>query len=289
MKKLSFVLSILLIAVSAWAQEEISTEIDYAGVTEVRIEGIFAAVLLKGTSGNRVQGKAYIIGDFDPEDYGIVHEKEGDRLFIKVKSFRRVNWSWRMNLEGTIDLEIPEGIEVVVDNTSGRIEATGLKSNEIRLESASGSVLATGVTAEEVRLQAGSGSVTAEEVTAKFLDVKAGSGRITLENIDSDVKGTAGSGRIELFDVKGALDLKTGSGRIAGERIDLTGSSHFRSGSGSVRISLRNNLDALSYDLQSGSGSVSVDGDRMGRKYYYKKGGIEVNAVSGSGSIRIND
>jgi len=288
MKKL--ILSSLLVVFSfaAFAQEEISAKFDYSGVKELRVKGKFARVVIEGALSDKLTGTAQISGDIDEYDYEIVQEQDGDRLYIEIKDGRR-RWSWKNRIRAEIRLKVPKGIDVTVDNSSGSVEATNLEGKEIRLEAASGSIDVRNIQATDARLQSASGSVEADGLTADFLDVKSGSGRVSLRDVEGDIKGTSGSGRVEVVRVKGILDLKSGSGSLQGERVTLTGDSNFRSGSGSVRLYLINDVEKLSYDLSSGSGSVHVGGERMGKKYYYKNGAIRVSAVSGSGSIRIDN
>lgn len=288
MKKLVVSSVLVVFSFAVFAQEEISADFDYSGVKDLRVKGKFAKVIIEGTSSDKVTGSAFISGDIDEDDYEILQDQEGDRLYIEIRDDRR-RWSWRNKIQAEIRLKVPKGIDVMVDNSSGRIEAEELEGDGIELESASGSIEARDILAKEARIQTASGSVEIVGLKAEFLDAKSASGRVSLRDVEGDVKGTSGSGRIEAFKVTGILDLKSGSGSVQGERVTLTGDSNFRSGSGSVRLYLTNDVDKLSYDLSSGSGSVHVGGERMGKKYYYKNGDLRISAVSGSGSIKIDN
>jgi len=83
------------------------------------------------------------------------------------------------------------------------------------------------------------------------------------------------------------LKFKSSSGSIHGSDILLTGSSSFNASSGSIHITTLNDDRDLGYDLSSGSGSISINGERKS-KPYRKEGRIMIHASTASGSQSFN-
>lgn len=93
-----------------------------------------------------------------------------------------------------------------------------------------------------------------------------------------------GSGSVELTDVAGEFIISSGSGSISGTGVTLTGDSLFDTGSGRVEMAFLNRMEELTFDLDSGSGSIRVDDIRDADRVIIGSGDIKVSGSTGSGS-----
>lgn len=161
-----------------------------------------------------------------------------------------------------------------------------------------------------VRTETGSGNQTIDAFAGP-LEARTGSGSIRAERIEGHVKAKAGSGDIELHGAGGGLDASTGSGSIQAEKV--SGAVRARAGSGRILIegrpvedwSLRTGSGnvtirvpadaAFELDAQTGSGSIDSRHpiEMLGSLTHHRirgqvrGGGAHLDAVTGSGSIRI--
>ncbi|GAF01889.1 DUF4097 family beta strand repeat-containing protein [Saccharicrinis fermentans] len=148
-----------------------------------------------------------------------------------------------------------------------------LSSGRISMEEINGDV--------DSESSSGSQSIT---MVMGNVQASASSGSIKMSDVRGDVQARASSGSIKLYNINGALNLITSSGSQYGEEIMLSGNSSFKASSGSVKMSLSNQADELSFDLMASSGSLSAKGMRGKKQLNIKKGEILVLGVSSSGS-----
>ena len=121
---------------------------------------------------------------------------DGDGLTISSRS-------------GRIDLEVPEGTDLVIGSLSGRVEVKG-RAGRVAVTSRSGSVGIDRATDIDVRADRGSVSIGS---CAGECRVVTGSGRVTIRSTGTaDL--SARSGRLVLEKAHGAVRAKTVSGRL---------------------------------------------------------------------------
>lgn len=130
---------------------------------------------------------------------------------------------------GRVKLACPEGADVIVGTTSGRVECHG------RL----GRVAVTNT----------SGRVTIEH--AREVEVRTASGRLTIGRCEGMARVVAASGTVQVEEA-GALDATTTSGRLV---VDGVGDATVRVGSGRVELGLTR---AGTVDVRAQSGRVSI-------------------------------
>jgi len=267
-------------------------------VKYLEVEGSFCNIELNGYSGSSLKMDGKIEGSGDPDKYEIIYKEEGDRIKVWIE---RPNSIWR-NIEGLLHFDIPENVIVMVDNSSGNIEAEDLKSSEITLEASSGNITARNmkgilslrcssgnITLSDqngsVTLRASSGNLKIDEVDGD-LEAHASSGNITIYEVLGNVEADCSSGNIRLRDIEGRLNVGSSSGNIRGEDILLTGDSRFKASSGNVTIGLLNSEDDLSFDLDSGSGNLYAAGSTSDDRLILRKGSINITGITTSGSQR---
>jgi DUF4097 and DUF4098 domain-containing protein YvlB len=275
---------------------EASFSIEKAKYLEV--EGSFCNIELNGYAGSTLKMDAKIEGSGDPDKYEIVYREDGDRIKVWIE---RPSNIWR-NIEGLLHFDVPENVKVLVDNSSGNIEAEDLNADEITLEASSGNIIADNIEGV-LSLKCSSGNITLSEQTGNTtmrassgnlkvdevdgdLEAHASSGNITIYEVRGDVEADCSSGNIKLRDIEGRLNVGTSSGNIRGEDILLTGDSRFKASSGNVTIGLINSEDDLSFDLDSGSGNLYAAGSTSDDRLILRKGPINITGITTSGSQR---
>jgi DUF4097 and DUF4098 domain-containing protein YvlB len=135
----------------------------------------------------------------------------------------------RAGFSGRIEIACPEGTDVIIGSSSGRIECHG------RL----GRVAVTGH----------SGRITIEE--ARDVEVRSTSGRVSVGRCEELCRVAVGSGGVDIGSA-GAVDITLTSGRL---EVSAVGDCRVRSGSGRVDLGLAR---PGSVEVSSLSGRVSV-------------------------------
>lgn len=145
-------------------------------------------------------------------------------------------------------------------------------------------------TAKDAKIDSGAGSVSIESLRADYLEVSAGAGNITGNDISANkVKIDGGVGSVSLNAVNfnnGDYDCGVGSLSIEGT---LTGRNKIDCGVGDVDLNLTGNAEDYDLDVDSGIGSVRINGQKV--KDGYKTDNNADNSIiidGGVGNVRIN-
>ena len=198
-----------------------------------------------------------------------------------------------------IDLEVPSGTELTIENSSGDIRISGLEAKELQVGATSGDVMMKEIYAD-VRLSTTSGDVTLRMINGnvsmrstsgdqEYFDItgdlktQATSGDIEIAKLNGDLDVTSTSGDMDFDDVSGRINATSTSGDIQGEYILLTQDSRFKSTSGNIYMELKNDLDEVGFDLRATSGDLEV-GRLDGEDHLViRRGDILVTGISTSG------
>jgi DUF4097 and DUF4098 domain-containing protein YvlB len=244
MKKLMIL--IVAVAVSATAFSQNTTKKSFIGVKRIKISTSSGDCEIKKSSGNTVEVE--FSHSLDERYFTPVMEQSGDRLEIS-EEFTGGNFS------GTVKwkLAIPDGMRVTFKTGSGDLTVSdvnvdlnaGTGSGDLDFSSLKGTLDAT----------TGSGTVE----LAKFDGngrVNTGSGDMNVSDSNGELSMNCGSGDIRMSSLKAELDVNTGSGSINGDKIILSGSSRFNTGSGKAKITL---AESPKYDIAVNSGSGNAE------------------------------
>lgn len=120
---------------------------------------------------------------------------------------------WGGHTEGMIDLEvhIPSGIELKIDDGSGSLDVSGVAA-DLRIDDGSGSISVSSV--GNVRIDDGSGSIEVHDAGGD-VSIDDGSGSIKIVGVSGSVKIDDGSGSIDVSDVEHDLTIvDDGSGGL---------------------------------------------------------------------------
>ncbi len=195
-----------------------------------------------------------------------------------------------------IDLLIraPAGAKLDVENTLGDAIAQGF-SGTLRLDGGSG-LLSSTAGEGEVELDNGSGEVIVSGHRGRVI-ADTGSGSVKITDCECEISADTGSGSVKVAQGKGSVAADTGSGRVEVEA--FAGAFHADTGSGSVKG--RGLSDVRSLEIDTGSGSASIEGDLSALEHVGVDTGsgdvslrssaqpsLEIRIDTGSGDVNVN-
>lgn len=210
------------IAQAAWSDysENRELELDAAGLGRFDIDVGAGTLVISGTPGlDRIQVTATInVPDKDEDDalemiaekLVLSLERDGDEARLRAH-FDNSGWSWGDSPSVDIDIRVPQGLALKIDDSSGSLEVNDVQSDVV-IDDGSGSMRVSGATS--VKIDDGSGSVTVRNVTGD-VEIEDGSGSITVEHVGGSVRIDDGSGGIDVDDVEHDLVIvDDGSGGL---------------------------------------------------------------------------
>ena len=177
-----------------------------AGLTEFVIDAGAGSLVVTGVdgAGDITVTATIIIEDKNEKDAQKLIEKrldlrlerDGDRA--ELKSGFDSSWRWDGNATINLDVSMPAGIELHVDDGSGSTTIAGV-TGDVFVDDGSGSIQVTNA-----------GSVTVDD----------GSGSIKVSAASGDVYIIDGSGAIEIQGVGGSVRIEDGSGHITVDDVE---------------------------------------------------------------------
>lgn len=219
---------------------------------------------------------------------------------VKVNGVGR-DEMWLESVSGNVEAsEIPGDLRAksVSGNVSasvigGNLEARSVSGN-LHVANVKGTLSANSVSGNlKVEMIEGVASVetTSGDCSAKnlmnSLSAKSTSGNVHITGVKGDIKAKTISGDIVLTGSIGSLDIETLSGSQRGDKLMLTGNSRFHSTSGDITMVFLNPMEALSYNLSSGSGSLRAGGQSAAKQLVIDGGSILITGSSMSGDISL--
>jgi len=260
----------------------------YIGATSARLTVV---------SGN--EGKATLTGTSVHSEKLYV-ENEGSTLRVEVQKERTRFGISNLHLE----VVVPEDVynELVVKNSSGRIEIDGVEAKVLKIDGTSGSIVVDGgdYSFEDVDIECSSGRIELKNIEdGGSLKLKNTSGSIKMSYLSfDDFDVSCSSGRIEGDDISGTMQVKSTSGSISIDGAIGDGRNKVECSSG--RISLNIEEEPMKLSVKTNSGRVSVDesdnftvsfmsNDGFAGEYSSESGETPTLEVeSTSGSIEVN-
>ena len=177
-----------------------------AGLTEFVIDAGAGSLFVTGvdSEGDILVKATIIIEDDNEADARKLIEKrlklrlesDGDRA--ELESGFESSWRWDGNARIDLDVQMPAGMALRVDDGSGSTTITGV-TGDVLVEDGSGSLQVTNA-----------GSVTVDD----------GSGSIRVSTASGDVYINDGSGTIEIRGVGGSVRIDDGSGHITVDDVE---------------------------------------------------------------------
>lgn len=262
MKRITFMLLGLCLAVTPWARaEQWSKTYALSGKPDLRVESSDANIRVdtwdQNTIEARVTTEGWKIGDGGVK---VLEHQTGDSVDIEVR--------------------LPHTVCIVCVHTrSHRVDIEVHMPREGR-----------------VNLHTGDGSIRLAGFKG-MMDVQSGDGDLDLDSVDGSLKARTGDGHLTAAGRFDALQLSSGDGRI--EARALAGSTvgsnwELRTGDGSITLQVPQSF-AADLDLHTGDGHINLDipvnvEGRLGANNIHGKingGGNLLTIHTGDGSIRL--
>lgn len=190
--------------------EDRALELDADGVSRLDVEAGAGELVITGAADiDRILVTATInVPDQDEDDAREIIGKQlrlslgkaGDEARLEGY-FDNSGWGWGDSPSVDLDVRVPRGLALVVDDSSGSLQITDV-SAAVEIDDGSGSMRISGVT--NVVIDDGSGSITVTDAAGN-VEIEDGSGSITIERVGGSVRIDDGSGGIDVSDVE--LDL----------------------------------------------------------------------------------
>ena len=210
------------LAHAAWNgyTEDRDLELDTKGVSSFEINAGGGSLVVTGVEDlHKILVTATInVPDEDADDAQPIIEK-GLRLSLEQARdearleayFEDRSWGWGDSPTVDLDVRVPHGLALVVDDGSGSMKIIGANS-DIKVDDGSGSIRIEG--ASSVAIDDGSGSITVVGVSGD-VEIEDGSGSITVRQVGGSVTIDDGSGGIDVEDVEHDLVIiDDGSGGL---------------------------------------------------------------------------
>jgi hypothetical protein len=300
----------------------------FIGIKRVEVIATSIKVTVNGSNDNQVN---IIRGDEKDTAVQLIYTRIDTLLRITAKVqcgkpvIKRSRGSFVSNncntASGIVNLNIPSGTSIVIQNTYGNSVVSGVSAPVCEVRTSSGDVTLASIKAAvkvvtsygdlnassitgDLTARLSSGSATVSNVTGNVdvvstygdqqlsditgnLKANGSSGNIRISNLNGDVNANTTYGDISINNFKGSARLISSSGSINGEKVELTANSTFVTTYGDVKMNLINPLEALSFELATTYGEISID--KNGEKFTndsrlnLKRGNILIKATSSSG------
>lgn len=275
---------------------------EFYDVQKIDIESGFLEVVYEGVEGKTEVTLTGTLESSRPGAYKVNYQMEGDELKIELDQKNLIG-SGRH--KGVLYISGPVSIELDVESGSGTTQISNVESSEMELDAGSGRLELYNVAANILDLEVGSGTIKGYNLVGNVKG-EAGSGRLEFDQIDGDAKLNVSSGVIRVKSITGKLnsqlssgnlymervneieELKVSSGSIEGEDIGLGAKTRLSSSSGRIKIQTYSDLAAYNYDFQAGSGRVKVgDSSSSGSLEIHNGSPYTIQGSVSSGSIEI--
>lgn len=188
-----------------------------------------------------------------------------------------------------IEVYIPENVlsKLSIESSSGNISGEHggvIKDGSITVTAGSGNVRWKNTEAKEVSFQAGSGNVNLTDIKGA-IDIQTGSGNISGEILNGNVNVSAGSGNITLTEFAGGGTITAKSGNLKVVTSQVDSDIRMQTGSGNMKLELPEDLE-FCLEIQTGSGNIHTDFDDV--LSFNKKGNNAQGVVGDKPDISIS-
>lgn len=247
MKKFpSFVIVLLLINIVASAQN--TTNKSFTGIKRIRIATSSGDCEIHKSAGNTVEVE--VTHTYDERFFKPRFEQSGERLEVG-EEFNGRNFNGNVRWK----LTVPDGMKLKFSTGSGNLLVDGVS---IDLDATSGSGdLEFSTMKGIVDANTGSGNVDLTGFNGEA-KINTGSGDMDVKDIEGDLDLNCGSGDIKIFQANAYFSINTGSGNISAEKITVSASSRFNTGSGRAKVSLAA-TPRFDLGVNSGSGDAELN------------------------------
>jgi hypothetical protein len=282
-------------------EAEIIVDTLFSGIKRIEVRSAICDVNIKARAGNEVVVKGNIniqtkgITLNAKNNYKINFEKADSVLLVNVvchQISKPVVVFGVLKSDACLNFEIPKGVEMKVEGSSGNINMEDLNAKTLEVKTSFGDIKARQIEAD-LKLTASSGDIKAQQITGTLITetqfgdqrfenvmgdllIRSSSGDIiakqikgkinskssfgdqTYEMLSGDLVSVCGSGDIKLDETKGNLKLHSKFGDIRGEKVEVTGDSEIETSSGDIIMDFSNDIESLGFNLHTNSGDIKV-------------------------------
>ena len=255
------------------AAEYESVDETYVSVSSIRVDTDEMQVVLEPGAGYTVKGK-------NPKLNGGLRAELADGLLTVSSKNQKSSWFNVGYIFPADDVKVvityPKGArfaEVDVKSDTGRITAKGLSADSLTLNNDTGPVFLEDAQAGALKASSDTGRVEMKRVAADSADIGVGTGSLHLSGFASN--GLVAQNNTGSIDIEGTLH----------------GKSQIKNDTGRISIKLSQPLSSFSYYLYADTGSVRVNGNKVGKGAGPWQGGStgdSISAVTDTGSVRLD-
>jgi len=218
--------------------------------------------------------------------------EEGNKLIIR--STRKNGFSWKsISAKGVVTVEMPPGMNLVVDSSSGSAEISGdFGDAVIRFDASSGGLTVDGAM-RELHSDTSSGSVRATvSRPSDVFTADASSGSVRFSGGAHRAKVDTSSGSINVSGLLGDAHFDASSGSITAQWDAIPSDAEVRAEASSGSVTLRFPPGtALTGSVDVSSGGIHSDFQGVKSKDHLTlnggPGAIDVNVDTSSGSVKL--
>lgn len=188
------------------------------GITDIDIDWVVGSVTLVQSDNAElsVSESGASLSEDEKVHYWI------DRGTLNIKFCKS---GWKGNLddkEKNLTVEIPQGVDLDVDNVSGKIVAENVSVGELSVENVSGNVTLGNVIARELSVENVSGGIQINGLTAGDISIDGVSGSIELSELSApkaEIETVSGKITLTLAPSQGAnVSFDSASGKLKSEK-----------------------------------------------------------------------
>ena len=218
--------------------------------------------------------------------------EEGDKFIIR--STRKMGWNWKSaSAKGLVTVQMPPGMNLVVDSSSGSAEISGdFGDGVVRYDASSGSLTVDGAM-RELHADTSSGSVKAAVMRPlEHFTADASSGSVRLVGGAHRASVDTSSGSIDASGLLGDASFDASSGSITAQWTAIPADAAVRADASSGGVSLTFPIGTVlsgSVDVSSGGIRTDFPGS-MTKDHLTLNGGIgavNVKVDTSSGSVKL--
>lgn len=277
---------------------------EFVGINQIEVESGFLDVIYRGDASMTTVQLDALLESNRSGRYQIDYREEPGKLIIELDQ-RNLGVTGRTR--GYIYLTGPLEMQMDVEVGSGKATVSNVSGDQMDFSAGSGRLVVQDISGNSIRINAGSGDLDLVNLEGNTT-IEIGSGRVSLNNLLGDISINGSSGSYKIQGVEGMLHAKLSSGNMDLSEIDqlgklevssgrinavnsgLSGLSKFNASSGNIRIQTFSSLNGFNYNLQAGSGKVSVgDSSSSGNLKIDNGSPYTVSGVVSSGNIEIRN
>ena len=263
-------------------------ELSTSEVSSLKLDYGSRNIVVYSTSDDKITIKEFLYND-RPENMASVTYEENNQVTVTGGNVRTIVF-FSFGIGGEkVEVYIPHNVlsELSIQSGSGNItgEQGGVKEDgDITVTSGSGNIRWKDMAVKEISLQAGSGNINLADLKGD-ISIQTGSGNISGDSLSGNVSASAGSGNITLTEFAGGGKITAKSGNLKVEASQVDSDIRMQTGSGNIKLAVPKNLQ-FHLEIQTGSGNIHTDFDEV--LSYNKKGNNAQGDVGSEPDISIS-